>query len=195
MLLLQLNLIFHIPAHASLALNVSVTVALVVYAAPLLIDIVHALGAVLSSFTHVVISSEIFPALSIALNLSSRFLSAVYVIVHTPFVVVNALVVQAQFSYHSRCFIPEILSIPLNVITTSFFVHAQLLEFVKDMFVGFVLSNLYVQLAILLFHALSYAHTYKYLVHSVLSVIVVQLVYCVQFAQHCANVVVVTVVQ
>jgi hypothetical protein len=47
-LLLQLNLIFHIPAHASLALNVKVTVALVVYDALLLIDIVHALGAVLS---------------------------------------------------------------------------------------------------------------------------------------------------
>ena len=60
---------------------------------------------------------------------------------------------------------------------------------------GSTLSNLYVPLAIFEFHALSYAHTYKYLVHSVLSVIVAQLVYVVPFAQHCANVAVVTHVQ
>jgi len=54
--------------------------------------------------------------------------------------------------------------------------------------IGLALSNLYIQLATLLFHATSYAHTYKYHVHSVLRVIVSQLLYCVPFAQHCANV-------
>ena len=54
--------------------------------------------------------------------------------------------------------------------------------------VGSVLSNLYVPLTTLLFHATSYAHTYKYLVHSTSSVIFVPLVYVVPFAQHCANV-------
>ena len=53
---------------------------------------------------------------------------------------------------------------------------------------GSTLSNLYVPLAILLFHALSYAHTYKYLVHSTLSVMLALFAYCVQLAQHCANV-------
>ena len=53
---------------------------------------------------------------------------------------------------------------------------------------GAVLSNLYVPLHTPVFHALSYAHKCKYLVHSVLSDVVVQLVYAVPFAQHCANV-------
>jgi hypothetical protein len=60
---------------------------------------------------------------------------------------------------------------------------------------GSTLSNLYVPLAILLLHATSYAHIYKYLVHSVLSVIVSPFVYCVHPAQHCANVAFVTHVQ
>ena len=60
---------------------------------------------------------------------------------------------------------------------------------------GSTLSNLYVPLVILLLHATSYAHTYKYLVHSVLSVIVSPFEYCVPFAQHCANVAFVTHVQ
>ena len=60
---------------------------------------------------------------------------------------------------------------------------------------GSTLSNLYVPLAIFEFHALSYAHTYKYLVHSTSSVIFVLFVYCVPFAQHCANVAFVTHVQ
>ena len=54
--------------------------------------------------------------------------------------------------------------------------------------VGFVLSSLYVPLATLEFPATSYAHTYKYLVHSVSSVILVPLVYAVPFDQQCANV-------
>lgn len=55
-LLLQLKRIFQfvIHTHASLALNVNVTVALFVYASLLFIFIVHVLGAVLSIFvTHV----------------------------------------------------------------------------------------------------------------------------------------------
>ena len=136
MLLLQLKRIFHIHDPSSLALNVKVTVALFVYVAFELIVIVPALGADLSSFTHVVISSEIFPALSTALNLISRFLSAVYIIVPTPFVVVIALFVHAQFSYRCHSFIPETVSIPLNVTVTSLFVHDPLLEFVSDRLVG-----------------------------------------------------------
>mgnify|MGYP006935962152 CR=1 FL=1 len=60
---------------------------------------------------------------------------------------------------------------------------------------GFVLSSLYTPLNNLEFHATSYAHAYKYLVHSVLSVILVQLVYAVPPAQHCANVAFATHVQ
>ena len=63
--------------------------------------IVDNTGAVLSIFTTVVASSDIFPTLSLVLNLIVVFLSAVYVIVPTPFVVDNALVVHAPFSYHS----------------------------------------------------------------------------------------------
>ena len=49
-LLLQLKRISHIHAHPSVALNVNVTLVLVVYDALLFIDIVHALGAALSIF-------------------------------------------------------------------------------------------------------------------------------------------------
>ena len=73
MLLLQLNLIFHIPAHASLALNVSVTAALVVYAAPLLIVIVHALGAVLSIFVTFTLQLPSFHAKSFTYHVCSPF--------------------------------------------------------------------------------------------------------------------------
>ena len=75
----------------------------------------------------------------------------------------------------------------------SLVLHAVLLLFNHTL--GAVLSNLYVPLAILLFHTLSYAHTYKYHVHSVLRVIVSPFEYCVHPAQQFANVAVVTHVQ
>jgi hypothetical protein len=53
---------------------------------------------------------------------------------------------------------------------------------------GSTLSNLYVPLTTLLFPATSYAHTYKYLVHSTLSVILALFAYVVPFDQQCANV-------
>ena len=64
----------------------------------------------------------------------------------------------------------------------------QLLLLLFNCTVGFVLSNLYVPLHAAVFHALSYAHKCKYLVHSVLFVSVAPLLYDVPFAQHCANV-------
>ena len=64
-------------------------------------------GAVLSIFTIVVASADTFPTLSTALNLTVSFLFTVYEIVNVQFVVVNALVVHALFSYHSILSIPE----------------------------------------------------------------------------------------
>ena len=57
-------------------------------------------GATVSLLTYVVFVSLIFPALSIALNSISKFLSTVYVIEPTPFVIAIALVVHVPFSFH-----------------------------------------------------------------------------------------------
>ena len=57
-------------------------------------------GATVSLLTYVVFISLIFPALSIALNSISKFLSTVYVIEPTPFVIDIALVVHVPFSFH-----------------------------------------------------------------------------------------------
>ena len=60
---------------------------------------------------------------------------------------------------------------------------------------GSTLSNLYVPLHAAVFHALSYSHKCKYLVHSVLFISLAPLLYAVPFDQHCANVVLLLVVQ
>ena len=57
-------------------------------------------GTTVSLLTYVVFVSLTFPALSIVLNSISRFLSTVYVIEPTPFVIAIALVVHAPFSFH-----------------------------------------------------------------------------------------------
>ena len=98
---------------------------------------------------------------------------------------------------HHATFIDDHVSVlHANVHVTFPFVHVLNVGlYVHVPHTGSTLSNLYVPLAILLFPATSYAHTYKYLIHSTSSVILVLFVYCVPFAQHCANVAFVTHVQ
>ena len=75
MLLLQLKRIFPfvIPAHASVALNVRVTVLLFVYVAFELIEIVHALGTVLSIFVTHVLHVVVFHAKSFTVHVCTPF--------------------------------------------------------------------------------------------------------------------------
>ena len=75
----------------------------------------------------------------------------------------------------------------------SAFLHAH--ELFVNHTTGAVLSNLYVHTHHHVFHTLSYAHKCRYLTHSVLSDVVAPLLYFVPLAQHCANVVVLLVVQ
>jgi hypothetical protein len=71
-------------------------------------------------------------------------------------------------------------SLPVIVIVSLIIGHATTLS--VKLAIGFVLSNLYVPLHVLLFVAKSVAHKYKTLSHSVLSVITVPFVYTVPAA-------------
>ena len=100
------------------------------------------LGFVLSTFTTVVLSSEIFPTLSITRKRIVSFLVAVYVIVPVFCDVAKALVVQAPFSYHSKWSIPEPSSSLVKVIGKSLPVQVFSFELLILGLLGAVLSIL-----------------------------------------------------
>ncbi len=144
---------------------------------------------------------ELLSALTLGLLLSI-FVAAALVhtfvlhalsLIVTSHVPLYAVIVQS----HPATFICDHVSVLLDNVAVTFpFVGVLNVGlYVQLPHTGSTLSNLYVPLAIFEFHALSYAHTYKYLVHSTLSVILALFVYCVPFAQHCANVAFVTHVQ
>lgn len=139
-----------IPDKLSVCLNVNFIVLGVLVASGACLS-----GALVSSLIVVVASSDIFSALSTALNLITVFLSTVYVIVPTPLVVVNCLVVHAPFSNHSILSIPEFVSVDFIVIFTWPFVHSPLLGFVTSGVVGFTLSIFTLYILVDVFSALS----------------------------------------